>query len=551
MYCRYCGSLINDNAKFCTNCGKPLSAAQAVAPAQAPDPTPTPSQPVSRPAKASAPANTVRRDGTGKYILKRAIFFGIALVLGIILSIVLMNSSGFFQGPSVPAEMLISRLGVTLLLILVPLILAFAAGILAGLAKKASAKNVVRIISAVLKSLPPFIASLLILYIFAMWLRLIPVGGISSSISYVGPILSLLLPLAGFLMDAAVRNGHRDSFAGGVGAVAAFAADKMPIIIFAEFFAEVSFSIPGLATVSISAIMTRASGLAAVMISYVVIIYILKFAFDLVAALCAKGDPQPRVFAVQGETRSSNILLIIGLICAGIMLLLAVVLPFMSGHSLGEMNPDNRFLAPGVGGHVLGTDQFGRDFFTQMAYSLRNTVIVALVNTVVGIFFGTMFGLLTGFLKGVASDVFKGIAYVFGHGTFFALILFILTKDFTVSPFFIIGLFGWGSVAAAISGAINAKKSSPGAKTSFMIPVLSQVVQLFCSSVILGAGLSILGLGNSNPAFPTLGYLIGIGKVIFIDRPHLVLLPALLMFLLLFGFWLLKSGLASKERHNY
>ena len=208
MYCRYCGSLINDNAKFCTNCGKQLSAAQAVAPAQAPNPTPAPSQPVSRPAKASAPANTVRRDGTGKYILKRAIFFGIALVLGIILSIVLMNSSKFFQGPSVPAEMLISRLGVTLLLILVPLILAFAAGILAGLAKKASARNVIRIISAVLKSLPPFIASLLILYIFAVWLRLIPVAGISSSGSFIGPILSLLLPLAGFLMDAAVRNGH-------------------------------------------------------------------------------------------------------------------------------------------------------------------------------------------------------------------------------------------------------------------------------------------------------------------------------------------------------
>ncbi len=569
MYCRHCGAIINDNVKFCTNCGKPLAvdpapapkpaaAPQSAAPQPAPAPAPAPAKtPVSRPVYDTARPAAPPRDRTGKYILKRAIFCVIALVIGIVTALVLtrylypagpMGGSG---GIPVPGRILLERMIPTLIFILVPLAIAFVIAILAGFARHSGPKNVLRIIAAVLKSLTPFAGGLFLLYVFAVLLKLVPLAWGVAPISYILPLVALTLPLTGFLMDAATGNGHREGFAGGVAAAAAFAADKMPVIVLVEMFAEWIFTIAGLGTLSATAIATMATGLAPMLIVYTVIIYILKLIFDLIAAVAAKGDPSPQVYASTKGIKTPNGLLIAGIIAAGIMFLLAAGLWLTCKYEVTAMDPGAMLLAPGKAGHILGTDQMGRDFYTQLAYGLRNTVIIGITNVVIATILGTVFGLLMGFLKGVGSDIFKAIAYVFGHGTAFAILLFISMRDLTLSPFYIVGLFGWGSIAGAIAGAIKTKKSSPLAKTSFMAPVLSQAVQTFCSAVILISGLSLLGLGNTNPSFPTLGSLFGMGRVVFTRSPHLILWPAVVLTVLLIAFHLLKAGLASKERRNY
>jgi len=559
MFCRHCGAILNDNAKFCTNCGKPLDIQPAAAPkpaTPAPAQTPAPSpQPAANPYlnRASAPP----KDRTGKYILKRAIFCGIALILGIVTALVLMQflyPQGPFGGPdgrSIPIGLLLERTVTTLLFILVPLIIAFVIAILAGFARHAGPKNILRIIAAVLKSLTPFVGGIFLLYVFAIKLALVPLAGIVSPSAYIIPMFALTLSLTGFLIDAAVNNGHREGFAGGVAAAAAFAADKMPVIVLVELFSEGMFQIPGLGTLSATVLNNRAAGFAPVLIIYTVIIYVLKLIFDIISAAAAKGDPAPQVYASAKGSKMPNGLLIAGIIAAGIVFLLGAGLWLTAKEGLNAVDPGSMMLAPGQAGHVLGTDHMGRDFYTQLTYAFRNTLITGIANTIIAVILGIVFGLLMGFLKGVGSDVFKCITYVFGHGTLFAILLFICVRDFITSPFYIVGLFGWGSIAGAISGYIKTKKSSPLAKTSFMIPVLSQVVQIFCSAVILMSGLSLLGLGNANPAFPTLGYLFGIGRTMLARSPHLVTLPAVVMIVLLIAFHLLKAGLSSKEKRNY
>lgn len=567
MYCRHCGAIINDNVKFCTNCGRSLAVEPAAAPKpaaapipEAPKPAPAPAPaktPVSRPVYDTARPAAPPKDRTGKYILKRAIFCVIALILGIVCALILTRHlypagpNGGPGGPQIPIALLLERTVSTLMFILVPLIIAFVIGIMTGFARHAGPKNILRTIAAVLKSLTPFAGGLFLLYVFAVRLALVPLSGLVSPSAYIIPMFALFLPLTGFMIDAATNNGHREGFAGGVAAAAAFAADKMPAIVLVEIFTEWALSLPGLGTLSATVLSSRASGIAPVMIVYAVIIYILKLIFDMIAAIAAKGDPAPQVYAGIKGSKTPNGLLIAGIIAAGIMFLIAAGLWLTAEDGLYAMDPGAILLAPGKAGHILGTDHLGRDFYAQLVYALRNTVIIGITNAVIAVILGVVFGLLTGFLKGIACDIFKGITYVFGYGTAFSILLFISVRDLTLSPFYLVGLFGWGGIAGAIAGAIKTKKSSPLAKTSLMVPALSQVIQVFCWAVILISGFSLFGLGNVNPGFPTLGYLLGTGRMVLTRSPHLFMLPAAVMIVLLIAFHLLKAGLSSKEKRNY
>ena len=101
------------------------------------------------------------------------------------------------------------------------LIIAFIIGMLAGLAKGHTGKNVVRVISVILRAFVPMSLGYILIETFAVQTRLLPVRS-NDMIGMILPMLTMILPLAGFLMNAAVSNGHRTTFAGGIGAVAVY-----------------------------------------------------------------------------------------------------------------------------------------------------------------------------------------------------------------------------------------------------------------------------------------------------------------------------------------
>lgn len=79
MYCIKCGSPIDDNAKFCPNCGSPTSAVPSVPPAA----TYYPSQPQ----QASQPRQTAQNQTNGCVIAGFVLSFFMPLI-GLILSII-------------------------------------------------------------------------------------------------------------------------------------------------------------------------------------------------------------------------------------------------------------------------------------------------------------------------------------------------------------------------------------------------------------------------------------------------------------------------------
>ena len=285
------------------------------------------------------------------------------------------------------------------------------------------------------------------------------------------------------------------------------------------------------------------------MIIYVFIIYILRFLMDLIASAASGGDPSEQVFGGKElRGRSGKGLLVFGMICAGIMVLLAIALPFLASRDPHYMDMNATFALPGEGGHLLGTDAMGRDLFAIVAFGLRNTMIMAFTNTIVACVLGTGFGVAAGFIRGAASEIFKGIRYVFGHCAPLGIILILLMSRSILPIFFIVGLFGWGGIADRIDNGIKAKRADPSHRTVFILPALEQVAHTFISGLIWVSGISVIGLVPVSPSFTTLGYAVASGRNAVSVASYAVLWPAGVLMILLFAFFLLHAGLCARER---
>lgn len=563
MFCGKCGAQLDENAKFCTNCGAQLKVRTDIPQSLVDNADPyqgysyqepyTPQSVPQQAAPASAQYSGIRpsayKAGRGKYIVRRLIFCAIAATIWILAAVILgaKHRGGMAGGVSID---IINRLGNTVALIILPLIPAFLIGMFSGLAKSNAAKNIFRIISAVLRSLVPFTTGGALVLIFAVGLGLFPVTWMENvAVSNVLPLLTLFLPLCGYMINAAQINGRDQGLSASAGAVAAWTADKMPVIVIAEAITEFAFSVPGLGYYSYAALNMlnfRAMGLA--MICLAVLTSLLKLLMDVLAALFAGGDPASLVYSKPDDS-SGKILLIVGASVSALFIVIAFVLPFFSSGDVVVVNPFDYLIPPGGKGYLLGTDQMGRDFFAMLSAGMRNTVIMALTNTIVAVVIGTGFGLLAGIIRGAAANIFRAIAYVFGHGTCLALIFLIFTGKLGTSMGFVaVGLFAWGGIADRVSLAMMTKRNT--GKTVFMIPVLEQVVQAFCASFIWTSALGYCGLSYYSPSFPTLGNLIGQGRVVAVNAGYLYSWPIVMFTLMLCAFYLLHAGLCARERYS-
>ena len=238
------------------------------------------------------------------------------------------------------------------------------------------------------------------------------------------------------------------------------------------------------------------------------------------------------------------------MIFAGLVLLFAVFMPFITG-TPGKVLSKDLYLAPGVKGHILGTDQFGRDVLQMGCLGLRNTVLLALTNTAIACVLGIGFGVLAGILPKGVCEIFKGLRYVLGFGAPFALFLLFLIGmgNGGTAVFDVIGLFTGGGIAERIGYGIKARKAAAPVKTALILPALEQLVHTFCVAVIGTSLIGFLGLMTNTGNFPTLGGLISSGRAGYGRYAFVGLTPAVLLIVLLLAFYLLHVGLSAMEKH--
>ena len=219
----------------------------------------------------------------------------------------------------------------------------------------------------------------------------------------------------------------------------------------------------------------------------------------------------------------------LSLLVLGLLVLLALLAPWISPYSPVKLSVMNRLNPPSVA-HWFGTDEFGRDVLSRTIFAARLSLLVGFCVMLLSVFFGVALGLLAGFFRKLDTpiarvidalmafpDVLLAIALVAALGPSLATVIIALAIVYTPRVARIVRastlvIRELPYIEAAHALAIPVRKILVRhVLTNLVAPVLVQGSFVFAYAMLAEAGLSFLGLGVS-PDIPTWGTMISSGR---------------------------------------
>lgn len=244
------------------------------------------------------------------------------------------------------------------------------------------------------------------------------------------------------------------------------------------------------------------------------------------------------------------------------LILVALLADFITSYDPYSQDFSCKLLQPGEGGHVLGTDEYGRDLWARIAYGARVSILVGLVAVSIGFFLGGLLGLVSGYLGGRVDMVLgRGIDVLMAFPALLTamLVLAVLGPSLT-NAMLAIGITmiaRFYRVARASSLVIRergfvlaakaAGRDDVGIMTRHVAPnALSPI--LVTASLVLGRAilteteLSFLGLGTQPPT-PSWGSIVSDGRMYLDSAPWVTGFAALAIVIVVLGANVFGDGL--------
>ena len=214
-----------------------------------------------------------------------------------------------------------------------------------------------------------------------------------------------------------------------------------------------------------------------------------------------------------------------------------------------------RFLAPlstdGTGAfHLLGTDRFGRDVWTRLAYGARVSLGVGVLSVLISITVGVAVGAVAGYWRGPLAVTLLGLTdFALALPRIVVLLLLAaLWRPSTALVVIVLGFTGWMSVARLVHGEVRALAARPfvegavavGARRlrvlarhilpNALTPVIVAAALGVGNAITFEASLSFLGLGVQPPT-PSWGNMIASGRDVLVNAPWVATAPGVALVL--------------------
>lgn len=262
-----------------------------------------------------------------------------------------------------------------------------------------------------------------------------------------------------------------------------------------------------------------------------------------------------------GRMRRSSFFMI-GAALVLIIILLAIFAPYIATHDPTQNALRERFQPPGTSGHLLGTDQMGRDMFSRVLVGARTSLSIAAIVVATTLVIGTVLGLLAGYYGGWVDIVIMricdvvlalpgmilGIAVmsIFGRSMFNLLMVLIVSGWVTYcrlvrNKVLVIKNMEFVSAAKVLGvpeWRILLKEIFPNLTTILIV----QASTSFGGVILTESALSFLSLGVQPPD-PSWGNMIAGGRDYLAMQPWVVLVPGVALMITIFAFNFLGDGL--------
>jgi len=258
---------------------------------------------------------------------------------------------------------------------------------------------------------------------------------------------------------------------------------------------------------------------------------------------------------------------VVGITIFTILIILAIIGPFITAHDPYEMNISERlkppiFLKGGDWEYPLGTDALGRDLLARTLGGLRVSIIIGFSAVILIFLFGSALGMISGYSAGITDTILMRITDAQLSLPLIVLAIAILgvTRPNIFNITLVLAISSWpiyarvtrGSVlgerekeyvrAAKIIGAnatrIITRYIAPGVLPAVALVAILDIARMIIFEAILGfLGLSI------QPPHPSFGNIISDGRKYLVNAWWIATMPGVVLSTLLISINMIGSGL--------
>ncbi len=252
---------------------------------------------------------------------------------------------------------------------------------------------------------------------------------------------------------------------------------------------------------------------------------------------------------------------VISFVLIVLMILAAVLAPFLTPFEENEMDLMHRLSAPSAE-HLLGTDEGGRDVLTRLLFGARVSLLIGVVPALLSLILGSVLGILAGYRGGIADAVVMRSADVTlaFPSMLLAMVIMYSLGEGIVNVFLTLTLVNWANVARVVRAQTLQLKNSEFVEAARVIGVskdrimrrhilpncLPTLLVLFTlnvpASILTESSLSFLGLGIQPPN-ASWGLMINTGRQYLYSAPWLSFAPGAAIMLIVLAFNFLGNGL--------
>lgn len=241
--------------------------------------------------------------------------------------------------------------------------------------------------------------------------------------------------------------------------------------------------------------------------------------------------------------------------------IIAVFAPWLTGFEPDQMDMANRLAPPG-GGHILGTDNFGRDLWTRAAFGSRVSVTIALLSVGVAMVIGTAVGLISGYFGGWVDLIIMRVVDIFlgFPALILALAVVAVLGPGVINVSIALIVVFWTEYARVVRAIALSEREREyvmaaqaiGASTPRILfheifpnaigPVVVLATLGLGTAIVAESALSFLGFGVPPPT-PTWGWTLSYGMRFLRTDVWLSAVPGFAIMITVLGFNLLGDGL--------
>jgi peptide/nickel transport system permease protein len=271
-----------------------------------------------------------------------------------------------------------------------------------------------------------------------------------------------------------------------------------------------------------------------------------------------------------GRRRSTvrrRLTLIVGLALLALAIAAITLAPVLVSQGPNTIDALNPLAPPLTPGHLLGTDQFGRDVLSRILYGGRIDLAIAFGATIVTLVSATLIGLVAGYLGGRWDSVLMRIVDLFFAFPFLVLVIAIIAMlgPSIFNMFVAIWITSWVAYARIMRAQTVVAKRQQYVLAAralgygrlrvmfrHILPNTASAVIVFSmvdaiGNIILAASLGFLGLGAQPPS-PEWGTMISDGQNYILSAWWLATIPGLAIVFVGIAFSLIGDGLADLLR---